>query len=456
MEDMENVILKNLLVDGDYFAKVFTHLKPEHFSNLENTEIFKALREYQKKYEEAPNIKELGLFIKNSGSVSDTVKDKVIQQYKNVMLEPPVENKDFLLDQTEKYIQKEELSEAIFKSADLIANDEPFEPIIGMIEKALGVSFDSDTGMNFGEESSLEERYAYYTQRISGLSLGLRSVDEALGSGLRTKTLNLVVAPSHGGKTALLMSAASTAYLLKKNVLFISLEMTDMEIARRIDANLLNYPANDLGKLDKKEFERKLQEISKISGKLVIKDYPAGTFNVLLLKSLLGELKSKDGFVPDLICIDYIGLMSSVRTTIGSAGGYAFYKSIAEELHGFSKKEDTIIFTAAQLNRGAYDNLESGLDSIADSLGVIQTADNVIALLSNAQLREMNQSLIKFLKNRNTGRLSSHLVEVDFSTVRFTDLADEDNLDTAVANINTSVIQQASEKEVDTAVINFD
>jgi len=453
---MEEVILKSLITNGEYFSKVYTHLKEDHFGQLENVEIFKALSSYFSTYDETPNIKELGLYIKNSGEVSEQVRDKVIDQYKFVMMEAPVENDEFLIDQTEKYIQKEELSAAIFKSADLIENDEPFDPIIGLIEGALGISFDYDTGMAYKETSALEDRYNYYTQRIEGLSIGLDSVDRSLGGGFRTKTLNLVVAPSHGGKSALLMSAASTAYIAKKNVLFVSLEMTDMEIARRVDANLLNHPANDLGKLNRNEFERRLGEIAELSGNLVIKDYPAGTFSVLTLKALLGELKTKDGFVPELICIDYIGLMNSTRVSIGTAGGYSFYKSIAEELHGFCKKEDVIVFTAAQLNRGAYDNLESGLDSIADSLGVIQTADNVIALLSNPQLREMDQSLIKFLKNRNTGNLTSHLTGVDFSTVRFTDL-DEDSYEQATSGVNATILQQATDHgSVSTDVINFD
>jgi hypothetical protein len=148
--------------------------------------------------------------------------------------------------------------------------------------------------------------------------------------------------------------------------------------------------------------------------------------------------------------------MSSTRTTIAQSGGYAFFKSIAEELHGFAKSEDTIIFTAAQLNRGAYDNLESGLDSIADSLGVIQTADVVIALLANQALRDEGQSLIKFLKNRNTGRLSSHLIEVDFSTVTFIDLEEQDPAQRAVSSMNSNVLQQAVEKEVDTSIMKFD
>jgi len=197
---MEEIILKNLLLDQEYYAKVFPHLKNNHFGQLENSEIFKAMIAYNTQYDTSPNIKELGLFIKNSGTVSESLRNKVLTQYKEVMLEPPVENKEFLLDQTEKYIQKEELSDAIFKSADIIENDEPFEPIIGMIEKALSVNFDYDTGMIYKEESSLINRYNYYTERISGLSLGLSSIDRALGRGLRSKTLNVVVAPSHGGK----------------------------------------------------------------------------------------------------------------------------------------------------------------------------------------------------------------------------------------------------------------
>jgi replicative DNA helicase len=451
---LEEVILKNLIVNEDYFNKVFPHLKRDHFGSLENSEIFNAIESYNKEFDNKPNIKELGIYIRNSGEISESLKEKVIGTYKSVMLEPPVENEEFLISQTEKFIQKEELSAAIFKSADLIENNQPFEPIIGMIEGALSVTFDFDTGMKFG--SSEDDRYEYYTRRIQGLSIGLPSVDRALGSGLRTKTLNVVVAPSHGGKSAFLISSAATAYLKKKDVLFISLEMTDMEISRRIDANLLNHSANDLGSLGKQEYIKRMQDIIDESGNLVVKDYSAGTFSVLTLKSLLNELKGENGFVPELICIDYIGLMTSTRTSLAQAGGYSFFKSIAEELHGFSKNEDVIILTAAQLNRSAYNNLDSGLDSIADSLGVIQTADNVIALLSTDQLREMDQSLIKFLKNRNTGRLSSHLVEANFDTARFVDLEDSDNFEKSIATVNANVLQAATESKVDTQIINFD
>jgi len=100
------------------------------------------------------------------------------------------------------------------------------------------------------------------------------------------------------------------------------------------------------------EYQSRLNEIDKNAGRIVIKDYSAGTFSVLSLKALLSELKSTDGFDPSVIIIDYIGLMASSRVSMSQAGGsYAYFKAIAEELHGFGKKYDKAMFTAAQLNR---------------------------------------------------------------------------------------------------------
>jgi len=458
---MTEVILKNLVTNGEYFAKVYQHIKPEHFESSEQIEIFNAMHDYVLKYDAQPNIKELGLFIKNTAKLSDSQRQDVIVEYKSVMTEAPVENEEFLLEETEKYIQKMELSDAIFRSAEIIEQDMPFEGVIGLVENALSVTFDTDTGMNFG--MSAEDRFAYYTQTITGFKLGIRSVDIALGGGLRRKTLNVAVAPSHGGKSALLVASAAEQYLQKEDVLFVSLEMPENEIARRIDANLLNVQANDLGKMRRDEYTSRLSKIDKDAGRIVVKDYSAGTFSVLTLKSLLSELNSKDGFDPSVIIIDYIGLMASSRVSLAQSGGsYAYFKAIAEELHGFAKKFDKALFTAAQLNRGAYDNLDSGLDSIADSLGVIQTADTVIAILSNGQLREYNQALFKFLKNRNTGKLTSHLVEVDFGTTRYTDLDDGpttasgDQKD-AMESLNSSVLQAAVDKNKPKEnIMNFD
>ena len=453
---MEEIILKNLLLDEEYYGKVYPYLTSEHFVNLENGEIFSSLKQYVLKYDAQPNPKELGLFIKNNNTTAESIKPKIIETYKALMLDQSVENDEFLIQETEKYIQKIELSNAIMKSAEVIENDAPFETVIGLVEKAISISFDSDTGLDYS--NSIRERFEYYTDKIQGIPIGIKSIDDALGSGYRKKTLNLIVAPSHGGKSALLVADAANMVMKGQNVLFLTLEMSEKEIARRIDANLINVSANELNKLSYESYSSKMAEVTKYAGQMKIKEYSAGTFNTIKLKSIMTEMKT-EGFVPDVIVIDYLTLMSSSRTTMAQAGGtYAYYKLIAEELHGFAKTFDIPVVTAAQLNRGSYDNLEAGLDSIADSLGVIQTADTVVAILSNGQLREMNQAILKFLKNRNTGMLSSHLVGVDFNVMRFTDLDEGfDKQKDAIDKINTEMIQSAvkSDSTVETSIMNF-
>ena len=457
---MEEIIIKNLVLDEAYYGKVYTYLTADHFLNLMNGEIFSSMQQYISKYDAQPNPKELGLFIKNNNTTSESLKPGVIEAYKTLMLDDSVQNKEFLISETEKYIQKIELKNAIMKGAEVIENDDPFETVVGLVEKAISISFDTNTGLNYN--TSTDDRFLYYTEKVLGVPTGIPSVDAALNGGYRRKTLNLLVAPSHGGKSALLVADAANMLIIKQNVLFVTLEMPEFEIAKRIDANLLNVPANDMGKMGAQTFKNRLDEIHEHTGELRIKEYSAGTFNTIKLKSLMQELET-EGFTPDVICIDYITLMSSSRTTLDKVGGtYSFYKLIAEELHGFSKSEDKILITAAQLNRGSYDNLDAGLDSIADSLGVIQTADTVLAILTNGQLREMNQAILKFLKNRNSGELSSHLVETIFPTMRFNDLDEGfDKHQAGVEKINSEMLEMATnvaktgEIKPETSIMNF-
>jgi replicative DNA helicase len=221
--------------------------------------------------------------------------------------------------------------------------------------------------------------------------------------------------------TALIINSTANFLLRQKNVIYFTLEMAEEEIAKRLDANLLNVKINDLKNLSFEEYKRKFESLGKL-GHLRIKEYPAGTLNTTKIKSYLKKLQTKDGFKPDVIVIDYLGLMSSSRISLAKAGSYQYYKSISEEVHALSKELDIPILTAFQLNRSAYNNTEAGMENISDSIGVVQTADVILAILSNEKMREEKQVLLKFLKNRLGGYLTSHLVKFEPEYSRFTDL----------------------------------
>jgi len=225
--------------------------------------------------------------------------------------------------------------------------------------------------------------------------------------------------------TAFMINTTANLLLRKKNVIYFTLEITEFEIAKRIDSNLLAIPTWELSKLSQDEYINKMKQLD--LGKLVIKEYPAGTLNTLKIKNVLKKLKAKEGFEPDVIVIDYLGIMASSRLSLSSSGGlYQYYKLISEELHGLAKELKVPILTASQLNRSSFNNLDAGMELISDSIGIVQTADTIIAILSSEKMRQEKKVLLKFLKNRATGRLNSHVVEFQPEIMTFRDI-EEDN-----------------------------
>lgn len=426
LDNVENTIIQTLFYDNDYFCKVFPHLSSEVFENQQNNIIFSNIKEYVSKTENRPNIREIALQISNSTLDKDKKKSS-IEALKTYSTQDKITDIDFLLQETQKYIKRIRLTNAIYESADIINKGEKFEPIIEKVQNALDVNFDTLGGLEYN--SSIVERLDYYHNNLKGLSCGVKSVDNMINGGFMNKTLNLFLSPSGGGKSAALVSVGANLILKKKNILYITLEMSELEIGKRFDANILDYTTKDLKEHSKENIKKAFDNIQHMLGKLIIKEYSAGTFNTLMLKNLIEDFRNTRDIKFDIIIIDYMTLMSSYRTTLAKSNGtYGYYKSIAEELHGFSKtcndNEGIPILSACQLNRSSFNNLEVDMSGIADSIGIVQTADLLIGILSNEALRERKESIWKIMKNRNSGILKDVLVKADFSKMRFSEADD--------------------------------
>ena len=453
---MQDIILRNLLDDKEYYQKVYPHLKVKHFNSIESQELFKMMQSYTAEFSDQPKKKEIGIMLKNSAKLDDKIKESTINYYKSILTDDKVENKEFLSVETEKYIQKIEMTEAILSSADVITKNGEFEQVLGFVTDALKIRFDTNVGMNY--KDSLEHRLEYYHKKSFGLTSGLETIDKILGGGFKPKTLNVLGAPSHVGKSMGLISIAAAQALKKKKVLFIPLEMSEEEIGKRLDSNVLDVNSNDINSIELDEFRKKFNQIKDLLGETIIKEYPAGILSTFKIEALLDSL-ALDGFIPDVLVIDYLTLMASSRVTMAQAGGgYAYYKAIAEELHGLAKKYNIPVITAAQLNRSAYGNKEAGLETIADSLGIVQTADVFIAMISDDVLKENKRMYWKFLKNRNTGILKSQLVGVDNTRARFFDIEEDMETSkniTASMTTNMTNLDLLSSSGQDGAEINF-
>ena len=201
------------------------------------------------------------------------------------------------------------------------------------------------------------------------------------------------------GKTLTMTNCASNNLLDGKNVLYITAEMSEEEISKRVEANLMDVPLDMLVQMPKDVYDRKIEKLkSRTVGKLVIKEYPTGSAHVGHFRFLLNELRLKKNFVPDVIYVDYINICASSRIKPGNASGtYSLVKSITEEFRGLAVEYNVALISATQANRSGYGNGDMDITSTSESIGLPQTVDFLLALMAGELPSEI---LCKQLKNR--------------------------------------------------------
>jgi DnaB-like helicase C terminal domain len=155
------------------------------------------------------------------------------------------------------------------------------------------------------------------------------------------------------GKSLVMCHFAAANLLHNKNVLYITMEMSEERIAERIDANLLNLGMAELKTVEQKIFNNRIEKLrGKTIGNLIVKEYPTGSAHTGHFRALIEELKSKKNFVPDVIYIDYLNICASQRMKYGAGvNSYTYIKAIAEELRGLSVEYNVPLVTATQANR---------------------------------------------------------------------------------------------------------
>ena len=219
------------------------------------------------------------------------------------------------------------------------------------------------------------------------------------------------------GKSLFMCHCAAANIAQGNNVLYITMEMSEERIAERIDANLMNIDISQLENLNKDTFNSKIERLSKKSiGQLIVKEYPTGSASVSHFRALLNELKIKKNFVPSIIYVDYLNICASSRMKAGgSINSYTYVKAIAEELRGLAVEANVPLVSATQTTRGGYGNSDVGLEDTSESFGLPATADLMFALISTEELEDMNQIMVKQLKNRynDVGTYKRFVVGID-------------------------------------------
>jgi len=393
---------------------------------MEDRLLFKEVADFLLKYGEQPTFDALDIEINNiRGTTDDTVKS-MRETLKTLNDDTEKTNPDWLLDNTEKFCQEKAIYNAITSSLEIMngKGKQAKGAIPSLLSDALAISFDPNVGHDYIENAV--ERYDYYHRVEERIPFDLEYFNKITKNGIPKKTLNIVMAGVGVGKSLTLCHFASGYINQGKNVLYISMELAEPEVAKRIDANVLNVSLDDLMVLPKDIYEKKIETLKqKTNGKLIVKEYPTASASTVHFRSLLNELNLKKGFVPDVIMVDYLNICASARIKPGNGvNSYTYIKAIAEELRGLAVEYNVPIWSATQLTRGGYGSTDPDLTDTSESFGLPATADFFVALIVTEQLEQLNQIMVKQLKNRyaDPSRYKRDVIGVDKTRMKLYDI----------------------------------
>jgi KaiC/GvpD/RAD55 family RecA-like ATPase len=442
---------KALTTSDSFFRATFAHLKREYFEEREDLILFDKYTQFVAKYNHIPNLADLKLLIEGDNKIGIEKTEELNERLK-IIHKSIAPNEELLITEVENWCQNRALQIALMNALEIMDNGGEKAIIGEKIKEALGIHFVVKIGNDFKEDYL--DRLKVYQEKEEVMPLDILHLNRLLNGGLRKKTVTCFLGRVNIGKSLILCHVASSMMASGKNVLYITAEMSEYMIAKRMDANLLDIPMKELGLgLKKKFFETKIGELkAKTSGNLIVKEYPTCSANANHIRSLLNEIKIKKGYVPDVVVLDYLNIFTSYRLTgAASANSYSYVKSIAEEMRQIAVEFDCAIVTATQTNRGGFKQNHEELDmtSTSESIGLPATVDSLIGILQSEEMRLKYIFAFKNLKSRFDSNINEVVVTgVEYIKMRLINAKEEDQMPVTERDA-MKVADQQNQKQIE-------
>tara|TARA_B100000809_G_scaffold260238_1_gene306791 strand:- start:320 stop:1711 length:1392 start_codon:yes stop_codon:yes gene_type:complete len=401
-EDMQKLYVEFLLSDPELYARCQAIVDAEYFDRKFRKSV-RFIQEHATGYSVLPTPDQIEA---QTGIKFTLVKD-VDERHQ-----------DWFLDDFEQFCKHKALANAILSSTDLLEENQ-FGAVEKMIKDAVQVSLAKNLGTDYYVDPA--DRLRNLKTLNGGTSTGWETMDSKLFGGFNKGELNIFAGGSGAGKSIFLQNLAINWSLMKLNVVYISLELSEQLTAMRMDAMNTGYSTKELYRnLDDVDLRIKMQK--KKAGAIQIAQLVSGC-TVNDIRAYLKEYTVQTGIRPDCILIDYLDLMMPVQQKVLPSDLFIKDKFVSEELRNLAVELDILFATASQLNRGAVDEIEFDHSHIAGGLSKIQTADNVIGIFSSRAMRERGRIQIQFMKTRSSSGVGQKVdLEFDGNTLRISDL----------------------------------
>lgn len=378
IDEKEKLLIEFMISDRDLFIKVVRIVKEEYF--------------------EAPLDRVIGFIVTYFNKYHSLPSTDTIFAETAIRLEHrDIEDHEvmYLSEEIEEHCRNAAMTISILNSADEHLPNQDFNAIFQSVKDVLSIQLDSSLGLEYFTDPDL--RLLQMQEHIESHSIGWKSVDNLIDY-VKRGDLFLFAAGTGGGKSVMLANVMKNFARSGKNVLYISFELKDELIAKRMDSIITGVGTKDVfDRID--DVSNELEKLAATYGNMLIKKMSVGS-NSNDIRTYLMDYHLAFGYYPDAMMVDYLDLMSP-NAGVGRDGAFDRDKRITEELREVNVDMNMYGFTASQLNRDAVGVTIKDQSHIAGGMSKLNTVDGALAL-SRAEEQIMKGELeVQVLKLRN-------------------------------------------------------
>jgi len=409
--------------------QLLKQLSSGFFSNPDIDHVAKIARDFYNKFGESPSYDQTLMLISDDpNNISPEIVESIYSaDYKKY-------EKDWVKRTAEAWIQWRHFNKQLIRTIEFVktqnVSPENVEDVVqrasNMISTEGMLSFDVNVGLDFFEPEHHIQR------KTKKIETGWTFVDRVSGGGYDPKSLVIYAGEQNIGKSIWLANDAANLVRMGHNVVFITAEMAGQKVLKRIGSNLLSISMSqyDEKSANRDFMKRRLEKVSRgimPPGKLFVKEFPTSQATVLDIEAYLKMLEESQDHKVNVVVVDYINILANYRNP-NTENTYMKIKQIAEDLRAMAVKQNMLVISATQINRGAWDATEVKMENIAESAGLAHTADVMYALIQDSMMHANKEYWLKVLKIRDgEGKGTRCRFDIDYGHMRLTETQDITN-----------------------------
>jgi len=425
--EVQKLYLELMLSDAEVFVRcqgIFDHTLFDR--KLQDAAEF--INEYAKQYTVLPEYDMVNASCRLDLKRPDIVKDGHLE---------------WLMDEFESFTRHKAIERAIIASADLLEKH-AYGEVETLIKAAVQIGLARDMGTDYFEDP--RGRLMGLKDKNGQISTGWPCMDRKLFGGMNRGELNIFAGGSGAGKSLFLANLGVNWALQGLNVVYLTLELSEALVSMRIDSMITGVPTREIFR-DLDDVEMKVKMIGKKAGQLQIKYMPSGK-TVNDIRAYVKEYEIKCGKPIDVLLIDYMDLLMPIGKKISAENLFVKDKYVSEEIRNLAMEKQVLCVTAAQLNRGAVEEVEFDHSHISGGLSKIQTADNVFGIFTSRAMRERGRYQLQLMKTRSSSGVGMKIdLEFNLDSLKISDLPeDEQDTQNNAGRGSTSIIEQIKRK----------